>query len=333
MSQITSSETVVDPDAGGPVEGEKRVEGRSPWQLFWTRFKRDKLAILGATFLIVLILSALFAPLFVKYVSHHPPNFFPEDTTGITNEFGIPIIGPSKAYWGGVDSLGRDVFVRTLYGARTSIEVALLSTGISVAVGIALGLFAGFRGGKTDTLISRAVDIVLSLPVFLLAIGISAACGVTKEGCLGGKLKPGVWLVTFIIALFSWPYMARIVRGQTLSVREREFVEAARATGFGNMHIMFREILPNLAAPIIVYTTLLIPVNIIFEASLSYLGVGIPPATPSWGRMIADATNGQLYQICWWLLFFPGMCLVLTTLSFNLMGDGLRDALDPRAGR
>jgi peptide/nickel transport system permease protein len=333
MSQITSSEPIVDPDAVGPAEGTKAVEGRSPWQLFWTRFRRDKLAIAGAVFLILLITAALSAPLFVKYVAHRGPNFFPEDTTGLTNDISVPIMGPGKQYWGGVDTLGRDVFVRTLYGARTSIEVALLSTAISVGVGIALGLFAGFRGGKTDTAISRLVDIVLSVPVLILAIGISAACGVSASGCLGGKLKPGVWLVTFIIALFSWPYIARIVRGQTLSIREREFIEAARATGFGNMHIMFREILPNLAAPIIVYTTLLIPVNIIFEASLSYLGVGIPPGTPSWGSMISDATSGDLYQIAWWLLFFPGICLVLTTLSFNLMGDGLRDALDPRAGR
>ena len=332
MSQITSSGPVVDPDAVGPVEGEKRVEGRTPWQLFWVRFKRDRIAIAGFVFLVILILAALFAPFFANHVAHHGPGI-PDSTVGLTNDISIPIMGPGKAYWGGVDSQGRDVFVRTLYGARTSIEVALFSTGIAVVIGIILGLIAGFRGGKSDTVISRFVDIVLSLPVFLLAIGISAACGVSAEGCLGGKLKPGVLLVTLIIALFSWPYIARIVRGQALSIREREFVESARATGYGNWHIMFREILPNMVAPIIVYTTLLIPVNIIFEASLSYLGVGIPPGTPSWGQMISDATNGQLYRICWWLLFFPGMCLVLTTLSFNLMGDGLRDALDPRAGR
>ena len=333
MSQVTSSEPITEPKITGTPDSVTRVEGRSPWQLFWIRFRRDKVAIAGAVFIILLLVGALLAPLFVRFIAHRGPNEFPENTIGLTNDFSIPIVGPGGAYWGGVDNLGRDVFVRTLYGARTSLEVALLSTGIAVVIGIALGLLAGYRGGKTDTLISRAIDIVLSLPVFLLAIGISAACGVSAQGCLGGLLKPGVWLVTLIIALFGWPYMARIVRGQALSIREREFVEAARATGFGSTHIMFREILPNLVAPIIVYTTLLIPTNIIFEASLSYLGVGIPPGTPSWGRMIADATNGQLYQYAWWMLFFPGMCLVLTTLSFNLMGDGLRDALDPRTGR
>jgi len=139
--------------------------------------------------------------------------------------------------------------------------------------------------------------------------------------------------VTGIIALFGWPYVARIVRGQTLSLREREFVEAARATGYGNLHIMFREILPNMVASIIVVATLLIPQNILFEAALSFLAVGVPAGTPSWGGMLSDATNGALYRIAWWMLFFPGMFLVLTTLAFNLLGDGLRDSLDPRAGR
>jgi peptide/nickel transport system permease protein len=330
LSQITSSEPTTEPVLAGSGEIPERIEGRSPWQLFWQRFKRDRVALTGGVFIILLVLGALFAPIFASHIAHHGPN---EINTSLTDEFSIPIVGPSVAYWGGVDGLGRDVFVRTLYGARTSLEVALLATGASVIIGIALGLVAGFYGGKLDTVISRAVDITLSLPVLLLAIGISAACSTTVEGCLGGLIQPGVALVTFIIALFGWPYMARIVRGQTLSYREREFIEAARATGYGNTHIMFREILPNLVAPIIVYTTLLIPTNIIFEASLSFLGVGIPPGTPSWGRMISDATNAQLYLFAWWMLFFPGMCLVFTTLAFNLVGDGLRDALDPRTGR
>jgi peptide/nickel transport system permease protein len=333
MSQVTSSAPVAEPQVADTADAVGKVVGRSPWELFWARFRRDKFALAGVVFIVLLVIGALGAPLFVKFVSHRGPMFFPEDTSKLTNEFSIPIMGPGATFWGGVDSLGRDVFVRTLYGARTSLEVAILSTAASVVVGIALGLIAGYYGGKLDTIISRAVDIVLSLPVLLLAIGLSAACGVTPEGCLGGLLKPGVPLVTMIIALFGWPYMVRIVRGQTLSLREREFVEAARATGFGGTHIMFREILPNLVAPIIVYTTFLIPQNIVFEASLSFLGVGIPPGTPSWGRMIADATYGQLYFYAWWLLFFPGLCLVFTTLSFNLVGDGLRDALDPRTGR
>jgi len=331
VSQVQQqSEPAVEPLAPLSGDEQKRVEGRTPWQLFWGRFRKDWVALLALLWVFILIFSAILAPLFVRFISHNGPN---DIKPQLSNEFNIPVIGPSAQFWGGVDALGRDVFVRTLYGARTSIQVALFATAISVVIGLGLGLLGGYFGGKTDTFTSRLTDIVLSLPVFLLAIGISASCGVSPNGCLGGLLKPGVWLVTFIIALFGWTYIARIVRGQTLSLREREFVEAARATGFGRTHIMFREILPNLVAPLIVYTTLLIPVNIIFEASLSYLGVGIPPETPSWGRMIADATDGQLYRFAWWMLFFPGVMLVLTTLAFNLVGDALRDALDPRANR
>ena len=330
MSQVTSSEPVTEPVLPGTPEAAKGVEGRTPWQLFWNRFRRDRVAKVAAIFLVLLMAGAIAAPLVVKYVTHHAPN----DIHGsLTNFIGLPKLGPTGNYWGGVDTLGRDVFVRTLYGARTSLSVAFIATGISVAIGIALGIMAGFYGGWIDTLVSRAVDIVLSLPVLLLAIGIAAACSTSPNGCLNGLIQPGQTLVIFIIALFGWPYMARIVRGSTLSLREREFVEAARATGFGNRHIMFREILPNLAAPIIVYTTLLIPSNILFEASLSFLGVGIPPDVPSWGKMISDATEGQLYRFAWWMLLFPGLGLVLTTLTFNLLGDGLRDALDPRTGR
>jgi len=315
---------------GSPDATGTRVEGRTPWQLFWGRFRHDWVALSALAWVILLVVSSILAPLFVRFVSHHGPNDIRPE---LSNEFNIPIIGPSKVFWGGVDQPGRDVFVRTLYGARTSLQVALVATAISVVIGLALGLFGGYFGGKTDTFTSRLTDIFLALPVFLIAIGISASCGVSIDGCLGGVLKPGVGLVTLIIALFGWTYIARIVRGQTLSLREREFVEAARATGFGRMHIMFREILPNLVAPLIVYTTLLIPVNIIFEASLSYLGVGIPPGTPSWGRMISEATDGQLYRFAWWMLLFPGMMLVLTTLAFNLVGDALRDALDPKSSR
>jgi peptide/nickel transport system permease protein len=314
-----------------PLEGEpERIEGRTPWNLFWGRFRRDKIALLALVWVVFLLFAALLVPLFVRFVAHNGPNdIHPE----LSNEFNIPVIGPGATYWGGVDQPGRDVFVRSLYGARTSLEVALIATAISVVIGLALGLLGGYFGGKTDTFTSRLTDIFLALPIFLIAIGISASCGVNINGCLGGLIKPGTWLVTLIIALFGWTYIARIVRGQTLSLREREFVEAAKATGFGRIHIMFREILPNLVAPLIVYTTLLIPVNIIFEASLSYLGVGIPPGTPSWGRMIADATQDQLYRFAWWMLFFPGVMLVLTTLAFNLVGDALRDALDPRSNR
>src|SRR5881396_930640 len=319
MSQVT--DTVTEPELEAGVEVSAAVIGRSPWELFWRRFRRDKVALLGVAFIAILLLLAITAPLIARFVVHHGPN-----------EIGLPAVGPSGNYWFGVDTLGRDVFVRTIYGARTSLTVAFFATGLAVGIGIIMGTLAGFFGGWVDTGVSRAIDIVLSLPILLLAIGIAAACSITATGCLGGLIQPGVSLVVAIIALFSWPYIGRIVRGQVLSIREKEFIEASRSLGFTNSGIMFREILPNLAAPVIVYTTLIIPNNILFEAALSFLGVGIPPTTPSWGRMIAEAASGQLYTAAWWMLLFPGVALVFTTLAFNLVGDGLRDALDPRMG-
>jgi peptide/nickel transport system permease protein len=207
--------------------------------------------------------------------------------------------------------------------------VAFVATGLATVVGVALGMLAGYRAGATDTLISRAADIVLAMPVLLFAIGIATVCSVTAQGCLHGLLQPGLSLVIGIIAIFTWPNMARLVRGQVLSLREREFIEASRSLGAGSGRIMFRELLPNLVAPIVVYATLIIPNNIIFEAALSFLGVGVPQTTPSWGRMLSEATAGQIFTVAWWMMLFPGLFLLFTTLSFNLVGDGLRDALGP----
>ncbi|MGZ8570622.1 MAG: ABC transporter permease [Actinomycetota bacterium] len=330
MSQVQSEPAV---EQLVPLEGvAEEVEGRSPWQLFWTRFKADHIAMSAAITLIILCTLALLAPFFADHIAHHPPTQINQD---VTSDIGLPLIGPSKAYWMGVDQLGRDVFVRTLYGARTSLSIALTGTAISLFVGIIMGLIAGFSGGKIDTFISRLADIFLALPLLLIAIGLAASCGTSVEGCNLGlfHVTPGPGLVIFIIAFFGWPYVARIVRGQTLSLREREFVEASRSIGFGTPHIMFREVLPNLVTSIIVVTTLLIPINILFEAALSFLGVGVPAEIPSWGGMIADATNGRLYTLAPWMLIAPGVFLVITVLAFNLLGDGLRDAFDPRYGR
>jgi peptide/nickel transport system permease protein len=329
VSQVQQTEPAI--EVLVPLEGEPgRIEGRSPWQLFWTRFRRDKIAVGAGLAVLALITLALLAPVLAAHIVHRGPNDLGQN---YTSDIGVPLLGPSKIAWFGVDTLGRDVFIRTLYGARTSLKVSFIGTGASLIIGIFLGLIAGFVGGKVDTFISRTIDIVLSLPLLLMAIAISVACTSVITGCLGGVLKQGTGIVIFIIALFGWPYVARIVRGQTLSLREREFVEAARATGYGNFHIMFREILPNMVASIIVVATLLIPQNILLEAALSFLGVGIPAEIPSWGGMISQAANGQLYRLAWWMLIFPGMFLVITTLSFNLLGDGLRDALDPRSNR
>ncbi|MGH2793378.1 MAG: ABC transporter permease [Actinomycetota bacterium] len=301
------------------------VVGRTPWQLFWLRFKQDKAALFGLGFIIFLILLALTAPLISRYIIHHGPNELFRDRV---TDIGLPM-GPTNEFWFGSDTVGRDVFVRTLYGARTSLLVALFATGISLVIGVTLGVIAGFKGRWVDTLVSRAIDIVLSMPLLVFAIGIAAACSI--NGCLGGVIEPGLALVVFIIALFSWAYIARIIRGQTLSIREREFVEASRSLGASGRRIIVREILPNLVAPIVIYATLIVPGNILFEAYLSFLGLGVPQSTPSWGRMISDAAS--IFRVAWWLMVFPGLFLLFTTLAFNLLGDGLRDALDPRTSR
>lgn len=329
MTQI-ATEPILGPEQPPEVGGAPSAEitGRSPWELFWRRFKRDRFALAGIVIVVVMVALAVGAPVVAALVGHGPNDI--SHLREMTTDFGLPK-GPNidlKFYFG-ADTVGRDVMVRVIYGARTSLIVAFFATGIAVLIGVGVGIAAGYYRGKVDTFLSRMTDVVMSMPILLLALGLATACGASREGCLFGLLKPGLFLISVIIGFFSWPYIARIVRGQVLSLREKEFVEAARAQGAGDFRIMRRHILPNVVAPIIVYTTLIIPNNIIFEASLSFLGVGVPEKTPSWGRMLSDA-GGGIFTAAPWLMLFPGLFLFLTTLAFNLVGDGLRDALDPR---
>lgn len=317
----------------GALEGKEvdAIQGRTPWQLFWRRLKRDRWAIVGGLFIVLMVFLAIFgAPLAAAVTGHAVNEKFLYE---MTDEFGSPrgptLQSDAGGFFFGADSLGRDVLVRIFYGARASLTVAFMATVMELVIGVGLGLLAGFYRGRVDALISRASDVVLTLPVLLLAAGLASACSGTKEGCLGGAIKPGLTLVAAIIGLFSWPYLFRIIRGQVLSLREKEFVEASRSMGAGGLRIVWKEVLPNVVAPIIVYTTLIIPTNILFEAALSYLGLGIPASIPSWGRMLDDATGSFVYTP--WLWLFPGLFLLATTLAFNLLGDGLRDALDPRS--
>ena len=241
---------------------------------------------------------------------------------------GIPLSGMSWTHPFGVDQLGRDVLSRTIYGARVSLIVGIFGTLIATVLGTVVGLLAGFYRGWVDTFVSRIVEVFLAFPVLVLGLGIGAACGV--RGCAGGLIQPGLGTVIFIIVISSFTYIARIARGQVLSLREKEFVEASRSLGASNRRILFREILPNLMAPILIYATLLIPTNILFEAALSFLGVGIRPPTASWGGMLSDASR---FYTLWHFMFFPGMAIFVTVLSFNLLGDGLRDAFDPKGRR
>jgi len=333
------------------------IIGRSPGQLFWRRFRKDRGALLGIVIVGIIFLLALFAPLFSDLVGHpydqiyssemttdSPPGCsvdpnFPVDRlcvqglpAGPTLDAPVYVDGTQKGVFlfGAADGAGRDLFVRTLYGARTSLYVGLAATFIEILLGVTFGIIAGFFRGKTDTAISRTCDIFFALPTLLLMLGISAACGAQPPGqeCLGGLLKPGTSLIIVLIGFFSWPYLTRIIRGQVLSIREKEYIEAARSLGASNTRIMFRDVLPNVLAVILVYATLLIPTNILAEASLSFLGLGVPPGTPSWGAQISDSTN--IMRVAPWTVLFPGAFLFLTTLAFNLVGDGLRDAFDPK---
>jgi peptide/nickel transport system permease protein len=307
----------------GEAAGEQKITARSPMQLFWRRLRRDRVAMTALVFIVALVLMAIFAPAIVDVAGAPDPKAQSSEALDL---FGGPT-GPSSEHWFGVDQLGRDIFSRTIYGSRVSLEVAFIATGLAVLIGVAIGLVAGYYRGWIDTVLSRLTDVVLAFPILLLGLGIAAACS-GAEGCFGGLIEPGLPVVIMTIAVINWTYIARIVRGQVLSLREKEFVEAARSLGASNTRIIVREILPNLLAPLIVYSSLLIPANILLEAALSFLGVGVTGGTASWGGMIADATN--LFPDAWWFMLFPGLALLLTVLAFNLVGDGLQDALDPR---
>ncbi len=308
-----------------PLDGGEAVYALSPRQLFWRRFRQDKVAVVCGIIILVEIALAILAPLVVKILGVPGPNV---QNPNLTNAFGSPL-GPSWAHPFGVDQLGHDVLSRVIYGARVSLIVGIVGTAVATLIGVTVGMLAGYYKGPVDTFFSRLIDLLLSIPPLLLGLGIAASCSV--HACAGGLIQPGVGAVIFLIALITWPYSARIVRGLVLSLREREFVEASHSFGASNARIMFREILPNLAAPIIVYATLQVPLNILLEAAFSYLGIGIRPPTVSWGQMISAAT--PIFNTAWWFMVFPGAALLITVLAFNLLGDGLRDALNPRYAR
>ncbi|MEU9889151.1 ABC transporter permease [Sphaerisporangium sp. NPDC051011] len=325
---VSGSELEAAPEA--VLDGQaKTIQGRSLGQIAWTRLKRDKVALTGAGVVIFLILVAIFAPLIVGLIGH-PPNDFNQDL--ISSETLAPKDGTGIG-WDhlfGVEPVnGRDIFSRVVYGARISLLIAFLATLLSVVIGTLLGVMAGYFGGWVDSVISKTMDVFLAFPILVFAMALS---GIVQQGnssafgLTGDTLS--VTLLIFIIGFFNWPYIGRIMRGQTLSLREREFVDAARSLGARGPYIIFREMLPNLVAPILVYSTLLIPTNILFEAALSFLGVGVRPPTATWGGMLSDAV--RFYSIPHFM-FFPGMAIFITVLAFNLFGDGLRDALDPRA--
>jgi peptide/nickel transport system permease protein len=320
---------------GGDV-GTGAVEARGYWENAFRRLRKDRLAIVSAVVIVLFVLIAFIgAPLAQRWVGHSPndlvsggvDNFVPVGPLStVSDGHG----GQTHLLLGASDLVGRDEFLRLLAGAQVSLEVGILSTVLGLALGVVLGLLAGFYGGFADTIVSRLTEIVMAFPLLLFLIAISATLGDRLDNItFGGILNPGVFALTTVIGLFTWFYPARIIRSQVLSLREKEFIEAARMVGSSNFRIMRSHLLPHLVGTIIVYGTLSVAINVLLESTLSFLGVGLPAPNASWGNMLDEAV--QFYTIQPWLIVWPGLALLVLTLAFNLLGDGLRDALDPRA--
>jgi peptide/nickel transport system permease protein/oligopeptide transport system permease protein len=305
---------------------DKAIEGRSLGQIAWMRLRRDKVAMGGGIVILLLILVAIVGPYLVAN-----PNTYHSDLIDPTFSRPIgPFGGISLDHPFGVEPItGRDMLARVVVGARYSLLIGFLATALAVIIGAIMGVIAGYFGGWVDSIIARLMDIFLAFPLLVFAIALVGVIPGSAFGLSGNGLR--VILLIFIIGFFAWPYMGRIIRGQTLSLREREFVDAARSLGARGPYILFRELLPNLVGPILVYSTLLIPTNILFEAALDYLGVGLIPPTPSWGAMLADAVSQGFYSVDPMYMIIPGVAIFITIMAFNLFGDGLRDALDPRS--
>ncbi len=313
---------------GDPAQG---IRGRSLWAIAWRRLRQDRLALAGAVVIVLFVLVAVFADVIQA--------LYGQQYTALNNDPGNDVLDPNTNLplgdWGGISakhwlgvtpSLGQDVFLLLVFGARTSLLIAGSATALALVLGVSLGLLAGYYRRWVDAVISRVMDVLLSFPTLLFSLALLAVFAL---------ITTATWVrfagIIFVLGFFGFPYIGRIVRGQVLSLREKEFVEAARSLGATNLRIMSREIAPNLAGPILVYATLTIPNNILGEAGLSFLGVGVPPPTASWGQMMSDANETFQYNPTY--LIFPGLSIFLLVLAFNLFGDGLRDALDPKSTR
>lgn len=279
--------------------------GDSQWAIAGRHFKKNRLAMAGLVVMLLLYAITLLTPLIAPYDPSVQGDI-------VTTRY----LSPSWEHWMGTDKFGRDILSRVMYGARISLTIGFVAVGISISLGTLVGALAGYFGGWVDSVLMRFTDMMLSFPRLVLLIVVIAL------------FEPSIWLVVTVLGLTGWMGTARIVRGEVLSLREREFVLAARALGFGDARIIFRHIIPNTLAPVIVSATLGIGQTILTEASLSFLGLGVQPPTPSWGNMISDGRDAII--TAWWISTFPGLAIVFTVIAFNLLGDGLRDAMDPR---
>ena len=335
-----------DPQPGAAAAGggrETAGAGRGPWSLALHRFLRNRVAVAFLGVFVLIVLFVLAAPLWADHVAHTGPNRnhtlekleVGDEVREVVNVEGQPI-GPQlfeadgKFFLGADGRLGRDEMVRLMYGGRVSLLIGIGTALITTTLAIVLGLLAGYYRGWVDGVIARVLDVIWSLPVFLIgiALGITLAVGGLKLGPIeisGGSL----WIPILVISIFTVPYIARPIRGEVLALREKEFVEAAIAQGAGPLRVMFGELLPNLASTIIVFFTLTIANNMLFEAGLSFLGAGVQPPNSSWGTLITDGV--ELLNTQPLLAIIPGTMIMLTVLALNIVGDGLRDALDPRS--
>ncbi|HEY6150330.1 MAG TPA: ABC transporter permease [Gaiellaceae bacterium] len=327
-------------ETGGALGELEAIRARGYWELVWRRFRRDKVAIVSGFFIILLIAIAFGgAPLARHYIGHGPSDIFPTPPAVqlpslLPGDVGTWIQNPYTGHkdillLGAANRLGQDEFLRLLYGARISLEVAGLSTLGVMIIGVILGATAGYFRGWVDTIISRITEITMAFPVLIFVVSLAATVGPQLNNFTLGIFPKGVLTLVFIFSLFGWFYPARIMRAQVLSIREKEYVEAARMIGASDVRIIRSHVLPHLIAPIIVYSTLIVAGYVLFEAGLSFLGIGIPVTTPSWGNLLSTAP--EFYTTRPLLMIWPGLAVLLTTLAFNLLGDGLRDAFDPRS--
>ncbi len=325
----TATGTELSSEAGWSDVGEELPPGLGPYQLAWRRLKRNKVALAFGGLFVAIVILCLLAPVYSHYVAHSGPNDQHADTA--LNQYGLPI-GPTwhAKFFLGADETGRDVAVRLLYGGRNSLQIGAEATLITILLATLLGILAGYFRGPLDGLISRGFELIWAYPVILLGIALGVVLAIS--GIDFGPIKlsgNSLQIPAIIIGVIYIPYVGKPVRGQVLGLREREFVDAARQQGLGHVRIMVGEILPNVASTIIVFIPLIMANAILTEAGLSFLGAGVRPPNPSWGTMIGEGIN--LLPAAVHTMLVPGIMLVLCVLGINVFGDGVRDALDPRA--
>ncbi|GAA0359092.1 ABC transporter permease [Microbispora corallina] len=328
---VADAAASAEPAGSGPA-----IVGRSPGQLMWRRFRRDRTGVVSAVIVLGFFLVAILAPVISMLYGKDPYSTYGQDRPGLLNPYGYPIApngGMSGEFWFGLEpGLGRDVFMQLVYGIRTSLSIAVIVTVLSTIIGVVLGITSGYIGGKTDYVIGRVIDTLLAFPSQLFLI---VFLPVVEAAIVLPEEETPTWLryvsICLVLTVLGWATIARLLRAQVLSLRTREFVEAARVTGASPGRVVFKELLPNLWTPIIIQATLALPLYVGAEAGLGFLGVGMTEPTPDWGRMFQVGANVYHSDVTY--LIFPGVSMLIFVVAFNLLGDSIRDAFDPKTKR